>query len=83
MNNNGPRIEPCGTPKIKPIKAKSIKNPITGQHIEIVCEPQKKISADILKKKLRNHFDLNLDPAIRPLKIIVKEVKISHRFKKQ
>ena len=70
-------------PLIKNVKAKGIKNPITGQHIEIVCEPQKKISVGILKRKLRNHFNLNLDPAIRPLKIIVKEVKISHRFKKQ
>ena len=70
-------------PLIKNVKAKGVKNPITGQHIEVICEPQKKISTDILKKKLRNHFNLNLDSAIRPLKIIVKEVKISHRFKKK
>ena len=70
-------------PLIKNVKAKGVKNPITGQHIEVICEPQKKISSDILKKKLRNHFNLNLDSAIRPLKIIVKEVKISHRFKKK
>ena len=23
VNSNGPRIEPCGTPKIKPIKAEN------------------------------------------------------------
>ena len=70
-------------PLIKNVKAKGVKNPITGQHIEVICEPQKKISTDILKKKLRNYLNLNLDSAIRPLKIIVKEVKISHRFKKK
>ena len=70
-------------PLIKNVKVKGVKNPITGQHIEVICEPQKKISTDILKKKLRNYLNLNLDSAIRPLKIIVKEVKISHRFKKK
>ena len=35
-------------PLIKNVKAKGVKNPITGQHIEVICEPQKKISTDIL-----------------------------------
>ena len=68
---------------VKNAKAKGVNNPITGQHIEIICEPQKKIKPDIFRQKLRNHFNLNLDSAIRPLKIIIKEIEISHRFKKK
>ncbi len=70
-------------PLIKDVKAKGVSNPITGQHIEIVCEPKKKIKPDIFRQKLRSHFDLNLDPAIKPIKIIIKKIEISHRFKKQ
>ena len=70
-------------PLIKDVKAKGVSNPITGQHIEIVCEPKKKVKPDIFRKKLRSHFDLNLDPAIKPIKIIIKKIEISHRFKKQ
>ena len=70
-------------PLIKDVKAKGVSNPITGQHIEIVCEPKKKVKPDIFRQKLRSHFDLNLDPAITPIKIIIKKIEISHRFKKQ
>ena len=42
-----------------------------------------KVESDIFREKLRSHFDLNLDPAIKPIKIIIKKIKISHRFKKQ
>ncbi|MDA9662051.1 fatty acid--CoA ligase family protein [bacterium] len=70
-------------PLIKDVKAKGVSNPITGQHIEIVCEPKKKVKPDIFRQKLRSHFDLNLDPAIKPIKIIIKKIEISHRFKKQ
>lgn len=70
-------------PLIKNAKVKGIQNPITGQHIEVICEPKKKIEKNILKKNLRNHFNLKLDSAIRPIKIIIKEIEISHRFKKQ
>ena len=70
-------------PLVKNAKARGVKNPITGQHIEVICEAAKKIKKEILKKKLRNHFNLKLESAIRPLKIIIKEIKISHRFKKQ
>jgi len=70
-------------PLIKDVKAKGVSNPITGQHIEIVCEPKKKVKPDIFRQKLRSHFDLSLDPAIKPIKIIIKKIEISHRFKKQ
>ena len=70
-------------PLIKDVKAKGVSNPITGQHIEIVCEPKKKVKLDVFRQKLRSHFDLNLDPAIKPIKIIIKKIEISHRFKKQ
>jgi long-chain acyl-CoA synthetase len=68
---------------VKNVKAKGVNNPITGQHIEVICEPQKKIKQDIFRQKLRNHFNLNLDSAIRPIKIIIKKIEISHRFKKK
>jgi long-chain acyl-CoA synthetase len=70
-------------PMVKNAKVKGINNPITGQHVEIICEPQKKINPDIFRQKLRNHFSLNLDSAIRPIKIIIKKIEISHRFKKK
>ena len=70
-------------PLVKDAKAKGVSNPITGQHIEIVCEPKMKVESNIFREKLRSHFDLNLDPAIKPIKIIIKKIKISHRFKKQ
>ena len=71
------------SPLVKDAKAQGVSNPITGQHIEIVCEPKMKVESDIFREKLRSHFDLNLDPAIKPIKIIIKKIKISHRFKKQ
>ena len=70
------------SPLVKDAKAKGVSNPITGQHIEIVCEPKKRINPDIFRQKLKSHFDLNLDPAIKPIKIVIKKIKISHRFKK-
>ena len=70
-------------PLVKDAKAQGVSNPITGQHIEIVCEPKMKVESNIFREKLRSHFDLNLDPAIKPIKIIIKKIKISHRFKKQ
>ena len=73
----------CSHPYVKNAKASGVKNPITGQHIEIICEPKKKIDKNIFKEKLRNHFNSNLDSAIRPFKIIVEEVEISHRYKKK
>lgn len=70
-------------PEVRNAKAKGVNNPITGQHVEIECEPKKEIKPEIFRQKLRTHFDLNLDSAIKPIKIIVKKIKISHRFKKQ
>lgn len=71
------------SPLVKNAKAKGVSNPITGQHIEIICEPKKRMKPDIFRQKLKSHFDLNLDSAIKPIKIIIKKIKISHRFKKQ
>ena len=69
-------------PTIKIAKAKGVNNPITGQHIEVTCEPKNLIDPKIFKKQLRDHFDKNLDQALRPIKIIIKKINISHRFKK-
>ena len=66
-------------PNIKHIKIYGKNNPITGQHVEALVEPSSK---DFSKAKFRDFIKLNLPNHMRPLKILVRNITLSHRFKK-
>ena len=66
-------------PGIKYAKAIGVSNPLTGQHVELVIEPY---SNNIDNLELKKFINLNLPKHMRPLKIRIEELKISHRFKK-
>jgi len=67
-------------PQVIHCKAKGVNNPITGQHIEVVCQP--KMDADITRKQLKKHFAEHLPRDIRPHRITIGNVNIGHRFKR-
>lgn len=61
------------------VKAYGKKNPITGEHVELKVQSKignldKKLLLDFLKTKLQSHM--------LPKRIILEEIKIGHRFKK-
>jgi long-chain acyl-CoA synthetase len=60
-------------------KARGVSNPITGQHIEIICQPR--AGALLNRQILRTHFSQHLPEHFRPQSIRVGEVAVSHRFK--
>jgi acyl-CoA synthetase (AMP-forming)/AMP-acid ligase II len=63
------------------VKVISKSNSITGQHIEITVQPisGKKIE----KSEIKKFFDENLPTHMRPLRITIGDVAISHRHKKK
>tara|TARA_A100001035_G_scaffold278618_1_gene277860 strand:+ start:2590 stop:3888 length:1299 start_codon:yes stop_codon:yes gene_type:complete len=64
---------------IKHVKAYGKANPITGQHVELIVEP---LNDGFSKLELLNFLKLKLPKYMIPLKILIKEVSLSHRFKK-
>ena len=66
-------------PNIKHVKAYGKANPITGQHVELIVEP---LNDDFSKLEMLNFLKLKLPKYMIPLKILVKELSLSHRFKK-
>lgn len=66
-------------PNIKHIKVYGKNNPITGEHVEAVVEPSSK---DFSKPKFRDFIKSNLPNHMRPLKVFVRNITLSHRFKK-
>ena len=62
-------------------KAYGVSNPITGQHIEIICEPQEGVTLE--RRALMGHFRSRLQKQLCPHKIIIGAVSVSHRFKQQ
>ena len=56
------------------------KNSITGQHIEAIIQPNN--GKNIEKSEIKMFLKNNLPSHMRPLKIIIGQVEISHRFKK-
>lgn len=61
--------------------AKGVANPITGQHIALTC--QLKDGAALDKKALKTFLGARLPPTHMPHRIVLRDVAISHRFKKQ
>lgn len=68
-------------PGVLRAKAYGVSNPITGQHIEIICEPAPGAALD--RRELTLHFRKHLQKQLAPSRIIIGEVAISHRFKQK
>lgn len=66
-------------PNIKHVKVYGKNNPITGEHVEAIVEPS---SENFSKAKFRDFINLNFPKHMRPLKITVRNILLSHRFKK-
>ncbi len=62
------------------VKAYAKKNPITGQHLELLVEPRsgQKVDKSLLKAFLKER----LQPHMVPKRIIIQSLDIGHRFKK-
>ena len=61
-------------------KAEGKSNPITGQHVELILQPTKKIEID--KFKLKTFLSKTLPNHMMPKRIKISEIKVGHRFKK-
>ncbi len=66
-------------PNIKHIKVYGKNNPITGEHVEALVEPSSK---DFSKLKFIEFIKSNLPNHMRPLKVLIRNITLSHRFKK-
>lgn len=67
-------------PNVSLVKVISRQNPITGQHVELLIQPNYKCSID--KKELMNFLQKKLLPHMVPKRISVEDVTVGHRFKK-
>jgi long-chain acyl-CoA synthetase len=68
-------------PGVLRAKARGVPNPLTGQHIEITCQPRPGSQLD--RNALRAHFRENLSELLRPQSIRIGEVTVSHRHKQE
>lgn len=68
-------------PGVLRAKAYGVANPITGQHIEVICEPEEGVTLE--RRALMAHFRQHLQKQLCPHKIIIGPVPVSHRFKQQ
>ena len=68
---------------IKNVKAYGRNNPITGQHVEIICEIKKNLeNYQKLKEELKINFEKELHESFIPLKIKFDKINYSYRYKK-
>ena len=68
---------------IKNAKAYGRNNPITGQHVEIICETKKILkNYQKLKNELKINFEKELHESFVPLKIKFDKISYSYRYKK-
>lgn len=67
-------------PEVLLVHATGKPNPITGQHIEVTCQPRDGAAVDV--PVLRAHFARLLPEGLRPHRIRVGTVDVNHRFKK-
>ena len=68
---------------LKYCKAYGKANPITGQHVEIICEPRNfNQKNEELISELKESFSNELNQSFVPLKIKFRRIKISYRYKK-
>ncbi|MBA3403864.1 MAG: long-chain fatty acid--CoA ligase [Gemmatimonadaceae bacterium] len=70
-------LHPC----VLRAKAYGVANPITGQHIEVICEPGHGSTLD--RREMMLHFRTHLQKQLCPHRVIFGEVAVSHRFKQK
>jgi long-chain acyl-CoA synthetase len=68
-------------PDVLRAKARGVPNPLTGQHIEVTCQPRH--GAQLDRNMLRAHFRQHLSELLRPQSIRIGEVAVSHRHKQE
>ena len=75
-------IESCALqhPDVLWAKAVGKPNPLTGQHIEVRCQPKDGVELD--RRDLRRFFQKRLPDHMRPHRIAIGEVVIGHRHKR-
>jgi len=66
-------------PKVLRCWAHGARNPILGEHIEVICQPRE--NETLTRQELRDHFRQTLPSTVQPHRIVIGEVGISHRFK--
>ena len=70
--------------EIKNAKAYGRNNPVTGQHVEIICEPKKNLKNNQqLIENLKKNFKKELHENFVPLKIKFDKINYSYRYKKR
>lgn len=67
-------------PNISLVKAIAKNNPFTGQHVELIIQPDDSKNIDL--KKFRKYLNKELPQYMIPKRIIVKNIDIGWRFKK-
>lgn len=67
-------------PNVSLVKATPKRNPITGQHVELLVQPTNEDSVD--KESLKVFLKERLQPHMVPKRIRFESVTVSHRFKK-
>lgn len=67
-------------PGVNLAKAEGVPNPLTGMHVELLCQAEEgaEIDIDVLRRHLKNI----LPPHARPLRIRIGKVPMGHRFKR-
>lgn len=62
-------------------KAQSRQNPITGQHVELLVQPNEKFR--VSKKELEAFLSANLPSHMVPRKVVFSKVSVNHRHKRE
>jgi acyl-CoA synthetase (AMP-forming)/AMP-acid ligase II len=68
-------------PDVLRAKAFGVANPLTGQHVEVVCEPRPGATLD--RRALMTHFRSHLQKQLAPHRVTIGTVDVSHRFKQK
>ena len=67
-------------PNVSLVKVTPKENPITGQHVELLVQPNDEEGVD--KEKLMVFLKERLQPHMLPKRIRLESVSVGHRFKK-
>jgi long-chain acyl-CoA synthetase len=67
-------------PAVLHAKAYGAPNPITGQHVELICEPRPGAALD--RATIRAHMRASIAETFVPHRIKIEPVSVGHRFKK-
>ncbi len=68
-------------PDVLRAKAFGVANPLTGQHVEVICEPRD--GATLERRALMAHFREHIQKQLAPNRVTIGTVEVSHRFKQR